>query len=174
MKREGTLEEGEDSEWEEMGEALESDEEVEDGESNGPATFDEEIFHRIDLKPNLVSRRSLLTLQIHENDRAQNAASYASPESRRPRTPNKPRGFSPRTTRRNMLSTELTESLRKHILWERQVKRQTSNAILKRKDTAPTKILQNPTSEIRGSSCTSILVSETIITGHGRVADECT
>lgn len=28
--------------------------------------------------------------------------------------------LSPRTTRRNMLSTELTESLRKHLLWERQ------------------------------------------------------
>lgn len=37
----------------------------------------------------------------------------------------------PRTTRRNMLSTELTESLRKHLLWYRQV-----NAALKRRYTA--------------------------------------
>jgi len=39
---------------------------------------------------------------------------------------------SPRTTRRNMLSTELTESLRKNLLWERQQKSQTANAFLKR------------------------------------------
>jgi len=32
------------------------------------------------------------------------------------------RALSPRTTRRNMLSTELTESLRKNLLWERQHK----------------------------------------------------
>ncbi|KAI5298376.1 hypothetical protein KEM55_003463 [Ascosphaera atra] len=29
---------------------------------------------------------------------------------------------SPRTTRRNMLASELTESLRRHLLWERQQK----------------------------------------------------
>merc|ERR1711977_251152 len=40
--------------------------------------------------------------------------------------------LSPRTTRRNMLSTELTESLRKNLLWERQQKSQTVNAFLKR------------------------------------------
>lgn len=39
---------------------------------------------------------------------------------------------SPRTTRRNMLSTELTESLRKNLLWERQQKNTTVNAFLKR------------------------------------------
>lgn len=39
---------------------------------------------------------------------------------------------SPRTTRRYMLSTELTESLRKNLLWERQQKNTTVNAFLKR------------------------------------------
>lgn len=39
---------------------------------------------------------------------------------------------SPRTTRRKMLSTELTESLRKNLLWERQQKNTTVNAFLKR------------------------------------------
>ena len=39
---------------------------------------------------------------------------------------------SPRTTRRHMLSTELTESLRKNLLWERQQKNTTVNAFLKR------------------------------------------
>ncbi|KAI9794624.1 MAG: hypothetical protein M1816_004511 [Peltula sp. TS41687] len=43
--------------------------------------------------------------------------------------------LSPRTTRRNMLGTELTESLRKHLLWERQHKNTTANA-LKRRHTA--------------------------------------
>jgi hypothetical protein len=47
-----------------------------------------------------------------------------------------PAALSPRTTRRNMLSTELTESLRKHLLWQRQVPRGTTNAALKRRHTA--------------------------------------
>jgi hypothetical protein len=34
---------------------------------------------------------------------------------------------SPRTTRRNMLATELTESLRRHLLWERQQKSATAS-----------------------------------------------
>lgn len=37
--------------------------------------------------------------------------------------------LSPRTTRRNMLETELTESLRRHLLWERQ--QRPTNVILK-------------------------------------------
>jgi len=46
--------------------------------------------------------------------------------------------LSPRTTRRNMLSTELTESLRKNLLWERQQRnRSTGNlAALKRRHTS--------------------------------------
>jgi len=44
--------------------------------------------------------------------------------------------LSPRTTRRNMLSTEMTESLRKHVLWERHQKKATANAVLKRRHTA--------------------------------------
>ncbi|MCJ1251337.1 hypothetical protein MMC30_008569 [Trapelia coarctata] len=47
-----------------------------------------------------------------------------------------PRALSPRTTRRNMLATELTESLPKHLLWERQGKNTTANAVLKRSHTA--------------------------------------
>ena len=49
-----------------------------------------------------------------------------------PQPPNQTLAHSPRTTRRNMLSTELTESLRKNLLWERQQKSQTVNAFLKR------------------------------------------
>lgn len=44
--------------------------------------------------------------------------------------------LSPRTTRRNMLHTELTESLRRHLLWERQQKSSTANAVLKRRHTS--------------------------------------
>ncbi|RFU29941.1 hypothetical protein B7463_g6382, partial [Scytalidium lignicola] len=44
--------------------------------------------------------------------------------------------LSPRTTRRNMLATELTVSLRQHLLWERKQKSQTANAVLKRRHTA--------------------------------------
>ena len=34
-----------------------------------------------------------------------------------------------------MLATELTESLRRHLLWERQENRRTANAVFKRKRT---------------------------------------
>ncbi|RPB16836.1 DUF1752-domain-containing protein [Morchella conica CCBAS932] len=47
-----------------------------------------------------------------------------------------PPALSPRTTRRNMLATELTESLRRHLLWERQQKNTTAAAVLKRRHTA--------------------------------------
>jgi hypothetical protein len=47
-----------------------------------------------------------------------------------------PIAFSPRTTRRNMMSTELTESLRRHLLWERSQKTSTANAVLKRRHTS--------------------------------------
>lgn len=43
---------------------------------------------------------------------------------------------SPKTTRRNMLATELTESLRRHLLHERSQKNATLNAVLKRRHTA--------------------------------------
>ncbi|KAF4956774.1 hypothetical protein FSARC_11475 [Fusarium sarcochroum] len=44
--------------------------------------------------------------------------------------------LSPRTNRRKMLATELTESLRRHLLWERQQKSSTANAVLKRRHTS--------------------------------------
>ncbi|KAI9887729.1 MAG: hypothetical protein M1823_000478 [Watsoniomyces obsoletus] len=47
-----------------------------------------------------------------------------------------PPALSPRTTRRNMLATELTESLRKHLLWERAQKHLVAHAGLKRRHTA--------------------------------------
>ncbi|EGU86779.1 hypothetical protein FOXB_02704 [Fusarium oxysporum f. sp. conglutinans Fo5176] len=44
--------------------------------------------------------------------------------------------LSPRPTRRNMLATELTESLRRHLLGERQQKSSRANAVLKRRHTS--------------------------------------
>ncbi|TKA69841.1 hypothetical protein B0A55_06736, partial [Friedmanniomyces simplex] len=54
--------------------------------------------------------------------------------------------LSPRTTRRNMLSTELTESLRKNLLWERQHKSTGNLAAMQRRHTAQdmTKLKQHP------------------------------
>ncbi|KAK1496687.1 hypothetical protein CABS01_17054, partial [Colletotrichum abscissum] len=44
--------------------------------------------------------------------------------------------LSPRTTRQNMLATELTKSVRWNMLWERGQKSATANAVLKRRHTS--------------------------------------
>jgi hypothetical protein len=44
--------------------------------------------------------------------------------------------LSPKNTRRQMLATELTASLRRHLLWERKQENQTASAVLKRWHTA--------------------------------------
>ena len=155
-------EEEDDSDWE--------DSPMESGESS---VNEKQLFQRVDSKPNLTSRRSLLTTLMHQKDRATALATMASrstPAMRRsevsspdgqsiasspeedltmhaPEIPRSrpiivttsnthPPALSPRTTRRNMLATELTESLRKHLLWERQQKSTTANAVVKRRHTA--------------------------------------
>lgn len=174
--------------------AIEDDDDSSDwedsDEQSGPSSVNErELFQRVDSRPNLTSRRSLLTTMMHEPDRARalaNAASRSTPALRRSRTstPSGPSlatspqpgvqvhmpahaeepvrskpiimttsnthqpqiALSPRTTRRNMLSTELTESLRKNLLWERQHKSTGNLAALKRRHTAQdmTKLKQHP------------------------------
>lgn len=47
-----------------------------------------------------------------------------------------PAAMSPKTTRRNMLQQELTGSLRQNLLWERQQKNATTNAVAKRQQSA--------------------------------------
>lgn len=133
----------------------------------------------------IASRRSLLSTMLHEPERAAHLASVASkstpalrrcnsprepplgtPASREDEVPGSkpirrintalhPLALSPRTTRRNMLATELTESLRKHLLWERQQKNTTASAHLKRRYTAAdvTKLADYP--QPRGKGCTS-------------------
>ncbi|PYH98806.1 DUF1752-domain-containing protein [Aspergillus ellipticus CBS 707.79] len=141
-------------------------------ESGRSSVEERELFQRVDSRPNLVSRRSMLTMMMHQPTKM-GVASRSSPALQRSRltSPNGPsippslpddddenltmRGpdvprskpiimkpapqsvaHSPRTTRRNMLATELTESLRRHLLWERQQKSATANAFLKRRHTA--------------------------------------
>ncbi|KAI1416545.1 DUF1752-domain-containing protein [Hypoxylon sp. FL1857] len=62
--------------------------------------------------------------------------SGAQPIMANPQTHYHQAALSPRTTRRNMLATELTESLRRQLLWERQQKTSTANAVLKRRHTS--------------------------------------
>lgn len=155
----------------------EDEEDWEDSVSDTGETLgsDKNLFKRVDSRPNLVSRRSLLTTLMNQTDRAAAFAIQASkstPALQRSRnivrtgpstgtspedhatltmrgskmTASKPiimttsnthpPALSPRTTRRNMLATELTESLRKHLLWERQQKSTTANAVLRRRHTA--------------------------------------
>lgn len=152
-----------------------SDWEDSTSETAEPMANDKHLFQRVDSRPNLVSRRSLLTTLMHQPDRAAafaNMASKSTSALRRSRrstpsapstgtspepdsslmmcnpnmTPAKPiimttsnthpPALSPRSTRRNMLAAELPESLRKHLLWERQQKSTTANAVLKRRHTA--------------------------------------
>lgn len=152
-----------------------SDWEDDAGESGNSSMDEKGLFRRVDSRPNIASRRSMLTTMMHEPDRAKalaSAASWSSPALRRSRqtspngpsaTPpprmqeyvpnhgpepakpqpimvNTPQGqqlaLSPRTTRRNMLSTELTESLRKNLLWERQHKSSNNLAAMKRRHTS--------------------------------------
>ncbi|KAH7465108.1 hypothetical protein FOMA001_g16971 [Fusarium oxysporum f. sp. matthiolae] len=153
-------------------------------EESGKSSMDDKSFQQVDSKPNLTSRRSLITLMLAQNDRLGNHASKSTSAIPRSRMANGPslgaspkdsdeaplmmkgmRGpglkpihemprssaqpimtgpnhiqpqaaLSPRTTRRNMLATELTESLRRHLLWERQQKSSTANAVLKRRHTS--------------------------------------
>lgn len=154
---ESAIDDDEDSDWE--------DSVTESGRSS-VNTEGNQMFRRVDSRNNLVSRRSMLTMMMNQPNRMQNAAFRSSPALQRSRltSPNGPSGLptspphdgfdvprsnpivvqptpqsmahSPRTTRRNMLATELTESLRHHLLWERQQKSSTANAFLKRRHTA--------------------------------------
>ncbi|KAJ4150194.1 hypothetical protein LMH87_010956 [Akanthomyces muscarius] len=155
-------------------------------EESGKSSVDDKFFQRVESKANLVSRPSLITLMVAQNERQKNLSNQAShsasaiersragphgsalgaspndsdegplmmkgmrpsnlkPIIEVPRSSAQPietrhvdiqAAFSPRTTRRNMLATELTESLRRHLLWERQQKTSTANAVLKRRHTS--------------------------------------
>ncbi|BDD62858.1 hypothetical protein MPDQ_004760 [Monascus purpureus] len=163
---ESAIEDDEDSDWE--------DSVTESGRSS---VEDRDLFQRVDSRPNLVSRRSLLTMMMHQpakmqmqmnpsrsssalqrarlngpsvpvsppeddDEEEEDSLTMRGPDVPRSKPiivrpmPTQPVAHSPRTTRRNMLATELTESLRRHLLWERQQKSATANAFLKRRHTA--------------------------------------
>ena len=149
----------------------EADSEVEEEwEDDGSEDEENTLFQRVDSKPNLVSRRSLITSMMNAEDRAQQFQEQAmqqqtgalkrsktlanvqtQPESSSPPTSalataakpimrTKSDIFSlvssPKTTRRNMLSTEIDENLRRSILHERMQKKSTLNAYTKRVQSA--------------------------------------
>lgn len=80
---------------------------------------------RIRQKPSGAARQSL-------NDIVR---SSAQPIPLTSNSANEPVVFSPRMTRHNMLATELTEWLSRHLHWERKEKNLTANAVLKRRHT---------------------------------------
>ncbi|KAK4147455.1 uncharacterized protein C8A04DRAFT_8955 [Dichotomopilus funicola] len=159
-------------------------------ETSSSLNEDKMTFRRVDSTANLPSRRSLITLMMSNNNRAQRFNNMASqstsalpraratlngpslvaspndsdeaplmmkrgtsrappmrPITEIPRSSAQPinvnatsihhqAALSPRTTRRNMLATELTESLRRNLLRERSQKTSTANAVLKRRHTS--------------------------------------
>ncbi|MCJ1309810.1 hypothetical protein MMC25_003471 [Agyrium rufum] len=189
-ENENVFESDEDEEDEE-----EDESDWEDSASEGDSALDEKpLFQRIPSRPELTSRRSLLTTMIQEPDRAKAFAEMASkstPALQRSRTSSRngpslaaspeegsimheqfqgkgsrpiimttsnlhPPSLSPRTTRRNMMSHELTESLRKGLLWERLQKNTTVHAVLRRRhtsqDIAKLKQYPKPIAEDSGST----------------------
>jgi hypothetical protein len=107
----------------------------------------EDLFQRVDSMPSLRSRPSLLTNMLQDaasrtshngslgtlpqNENKQPQLSRARPIDQQP-SESMPLVLSPRMSKRNMLSTELTGSLRKHMLWERQKRNLASTALKNR------------------------------------------
>lgn len=94
IEYESAIEDDDLSDWEDL---------VDD--SGHSSIKDKHLFQRVNSRPKLTSC-SLITTLFHEPKYAATLANAASP------------ALSPRTTRRNMLTTELTESLRRDLLWE--------------------------------------------------------
>jgi hypothetical protein len=136
-----------------------------DEEDSGPSSLKEGgLFRRVDSKPNLTTalhqgdRAMALQNEASRSTSAIRRSRTTSPNG--PSTGNSPQeeglmmrqskpkpiimttsnvhppAMSPRTTRRMMLSSELTSSLRQNLLWERQQKNATSNAVAKRQQSA--------------------------------------
>lgn len=89
--------------------------------SSSPKVDEKVLFQRVDSRRDLASSKSLLTAMLSGSipaapveigsRRQAGKARYRSPEQK---------ALSPRSTRRNMLSAELSVSLRQHLLSERQ------------------------------------------------------
>ncbi|OAQ73933.1 dsp1-1-like protein [Pochonia chlamydosporia 170] len=90
---------------------------------------------------------------------------------------NFPAAFSPRTTRRNMLATELTESLRLNLVWERQQKKFGGKALLKRRHTSqdvanlkqyPQKACMKPSEDVEAHSWNQYFSKEALNGYHSK------
>ena len=151
---ESVFEDSDEEEGEKPSSTNEEDEEIWEDveESSNPPSIDEcEMFQRVDSKTDLVPRRSLLASMLSRT------SCPCKPVSSHPEAPTSirhcpevnrarpiviptstvhPPALSPRTTRRNMLSVELTESLRKHLLRYHEVYHPTTDATLKRRHKA--------------------------------------
>ncbi|KAI1078075.1 DUF1752-domain-containing protein [Whalleya microplaca] len=92
------------------------------------------VTHANEADNGLEMRRALRPTQLKPINEI--PRSGAQPILANPQTHHHQAALSPRTTRRNMLATELTESLRRQLLWERQQKTSTANAVLKRRHTS--------------------------------------
>jgi hypothetical protein len=89
---------------------------------SSPKIDEKAVFARVDSKRDLASAKSLLTamlsgsaasapVEIGGLKKQASKARYRSPDQK---------ALSPRSTRRNMLASELSVSLRQHLLWERR------------------------------------------------------
>jgi len=94
---------------------------------NSPKADEKAVFARVDSKRDLASAKSLLTamlsgsvpaapVEIGDSKKQVGKQRYRSPDQK---------ALSPRSTRRNMLASELSVSLRQHLLWERQQRNRT-------------------------------------------------
>ncbi|KAJ5267901.1 hypothetical protein N7478_010709 [Penicillium angulare] len=155
--------------------ASEDDDDIECGDSDfeSDRSSDDEyrhFFQRVDSRPNLVSRQSMLTMMINNPEMMQGNAFRSSSVSQgscpissnnlsistlpleidqgistmdgsnpvivKPSpSPSPSLVHSPRTVRRKLLATELSDSDRRNLLWERQQSDPTINAFLKRRGT---------------------------------------
>ncbi|KAL8402599.1 hypothetical protein RB594_006567 [Gaeumannomyces avenae] len=153
-------------------------------EESGKSSINEKtFFQRVDSKAKLGNGASQLTSAIHQGRRPPNDSdsplmikgtrtAHLKPINEIPRSAAQPiltpghgthhqAALSPRATRRDMLSKELTKSLRRHLVWERSQKSSTVNAVLKRRHTSqdvanlkqyPDKVVMKKDTELNPSS----------------------
>ena len=89
---------------------------------NSPKIDEKAVFARVDSKRDLVSAKSLLTAMLSGSAAAapvEIGSSKTQAGKARYRSPDQ-KALSPRSTRRHMLASELSVSLRQHLLWERR------------------------------------------------------
>ncbi|TVY22540.1 hypothetical protein LHYA1_G008860 [Lachnellula hyalina] len=126
-------------------------------ESKDLNTNDKSFFRRLDSGANRSSPKSLISTMLHRDGRARaftnpDPADVAEkvPSGSQPINMNnkKSRGhqtaYSPRKSRRNMIATELTPSLRLHLLWEHKQNSRTEKGMLKRRHSDVGTLKQHP------------------------------